>query len=292
MQRVRAVVLSTDPVDGNPPAWREHLLQAGVDAVVLGENPAELPHADLVVSHVLLGGGTPHPTFHAAQRYEQRGTPMTNSTMCLSRCADKWQTTLAWRAAGLPQPRTWHLDELTAWPEVPVLLKPALGESARGICVAADRQTAIGVASGWQHHAIVQEVVPTRSVLRVHATPDQVLGAYARPAASISGLPAPDPSEHPVPLTQALHRVATNAVRAVGGGLIGLDIIDTAAGPLLLEANPPFLFPGHLPDLATRIVRAAMEMAATTDDPAPAFVPALGGCASAREMMSRGLDAP
>lgn len=260
---MRAVVLSADPADGNPPAWRDGLQAEGVDAVLLHDDPADLPPADLVVSHVLLGAeGSTSPVWDAARRYEAGGTPLTNSTACLACCADKWQTTLAWRAAGLAQPRTWRLDELDAWPDVPVLVKPAYGESARGIVVVADRDEADAAAAAFPAHAVVQEVVPTRSVLRVHATADEVLGAYARPAAPIAGLPTPDPSERPVPITDELYALATGAVRAVGGGLIGLDLIDTPDGPLLLEANPPFLMPVHLPELAARIVRAAIRGAA------------------------------
>lgn len=258
---MRVVVLSVDPADGNPPAWRQKLLEVGADAVIVGEDPLELPEADLVVSHVLLSGNTPHPVFRTAQRYEQRGTPLTNSTACLSVCADKWRTAQAWRAAGLAQPRTWLLEELSEWPDVPVVFKPAFGESARGIRVVADRAAALAASAAFPGRAVLQEVIPTRSVLRVHATADEVLGAYARPAAPIAGLATPDPDERPVPITEDLHRLATDAVRAVGGGLVGLDIVDTGTGPVLLEANPPFLLPVHLPDLTARIVRAALAMA-------------------------------
>jgi hypothetical protein len=46
---------------------------------------------------------------------------------------------------------------------------------------------AIEAAGSWASQALVQEIVDCRTVLRVHATDDQVLGAFARPAATIAG---------------------------------------------------------------------------------------------------------
>lgn len=257
---MHVVVLSVDPADGNPQRWRRGLAEAGVSAEVLSGCPDALPAAALVISHVLLAErATPHPVWDAARRYEAAGTPLTNSTACLARCADKWLTHRAWEAAGLPQPRTWRLEELDAWPEVPALVKPAFGESARGIAVVADLRAAREAAGATR--ALVQEVVPCRSVLRVHATDRRVLGAHARPAAAIPGLPAPDAVERAVPITDELSQLAVAAVRAVGGGLVGLDVIETSGGYVLLEANPAFSVPVHLPELMRALVRAALDLA-------------------------------
>jgi glutathione synthase/RimK-type ligase-like ATP-grasp enzyme len=266
---VRVVVLSADPADGNAALWLEHLTAAGADTAVLHGCPAELPPADLVVSHVLLTGRpTPHPVWDAALGYEAAGTPLTNATACLAVCADKWRTHEAWRRAGLPQPRTWRLGDLNDWPDGRVLVKPAFGESARGIAVVRDRADALGAAGDWAPTALVQEVIECRSVLRVHATPERLLGACARPAAAIAGLAPPDPAERPVTMTDALATLSVEAVRAVGGGIVGLDLIEIAGGHVLLEANPTFSVPAHLPDYLPVVVRAVLDRA-TAAQPQP-----------------------
>ena len=194
MCRVHVVVLSTDPADGNPGHWRRAFEDAGATAEVLVGCPDVLPRADLVVAHVLIAGPVPtNDAWTAARRYESAGVRLLNSTDCLARCADKRATHRAWGRAGLAQPATWALEQLAPparWPPTPVLVKPAFGESARGIALATSHAEARALAGTWGETAIVQEVVACRSVLRVHATATRVLGAFARPAAAIEGLPS------------------------------------------------------------------------------------------------------
>lgn len=140
-----------------------------------------------------------------------------------------------------------------------MLVKPAFGESARGITVVADRRRAVAAAGHRASEALVQEVVDCRSVLRVHATGERVLGAFARPAACISGLAEPDPTERSVEITPTLRALSTAAVRALDGGLTGLDVIETSPGAyLLLEANATFAMPAHLPQLMESILEETL----------------------------------
>lgn len=256
---MRAVVLATDPADGNAQLWRRQLQSLGVETVLLTGDPRRLPGADLVVAHLLFDGyGGRQPALDAARRYEQAGVPLLNSTATLARCADKWATHVAWHDAGLAQPRTWRLAEVIDWPQGRVLVKPAFGESARGIALVGDRAAAAKAAASWLDQALLQEVVPCRSVLRVHATAERVLGASARPAAPLAGLPRPDSRERPVTITDELRLLATRGVRALGGGLIGLDVIKHEGGMLLLEANPTFAIPTHLPRLLRALTLEAV----------------------------------
>ncbi len=59
--------------------------------------------------------------------------------------------------------------------------------------------------------------------------------------------------------TQQLSELAVAAVQAVGGGLIGLDVIEADGECVLPEANPAFSMPAHLPRYMRRIVEAALD---------------------------------
>ncbi len=80
---------------------------------------------------------------------------------------------------------------------------------------------AIEAAGSWASQAFVQEIVDCRSVLRVHATDDQVLGAFARPAATITGLALPDPVERPVEVTLSHSKTAPLRSGFAGAGAAG-----------------------------------------------------------------------
>lgn len=262
---MQAVVLATDPDDGNARGWRRELEARGIRARLLTDDPVVLPSADFVIAHLLLAAGrTRHPAWTAAERYEQATVPLLNSTATLALSADKLRTFRAWRAANLPQPRTWVLGELREWPSGPLLIKPALGESARGISVVHDRAAADAITSTWPDSALVQEALVCRSVLRVHATQHRVLGAFARAAAPIPGLPTPDPTERRVNVGRQLQALALAAVRALNGGLLGLDIIEIDGRLTLLEANPTFSLPVHLPELMRDVADEAVALCART----------------------------
>jgi glutathione synthase/RimK-type ligase-like ATP-grasp enzyme len=271
---VRVLLLYTDASwyegTGYDRAWRAALEAEGATVEQLpraperwGRDGPPAAELDLVIPHVLAeevaGNGE---TLRAAALLEAAGVPLLNPVAALVASADKLATHAVWAAAGVPQPRTWALDRVPAWP-LPgeqLVVKPNWGDGARGIATARTLEEAREHAAG--DEALLQERVDEPEVIRIFASPDAVSRAYEKhrePGALLThGTTYPREYDAPADLADLARRM----VATLGGGLMGVDVLRDAGGRLwALEANGPFGFDVTDPAQGRWVAAAALRHA-------------------------------
>ncbi|MGJ7418109.1 RimK family alpha-L-glutamate ligase [Streptomyces cinereoruber] len=190
---------------------------------------------------------------------EAFGVPVVNSSSTVAVCDSKIHSTLVLHAAGLPVPDTAVALTPAAGEEalrrigLPAVVKPVNGSWGRGLCKVNDVDAVEGVLalkeslpSPQQQLVYAQEFVRTpqrdirvvvagdRAVTAVHRTGDHWIGNVARGARTSR-----------CPLTPELEDLALRAAKAVGGGLLGVDLLESDDGRLLVnEVNSGVEFRG------------------------------------------------
>ncbi|RSN71045.1 lysine biosynthesis protein LysX [Actinomadura sp. WAC 06369] len=195
---------------------------------------------------------------YASLLLEARGVATVNTSDTITACGDKLRTTLLLRRAGVPVPRT----AVALAPEAgadaaerlgfPVVIKPLAGSWGRLVAAVHDRDQAetvlehrAALPTPQQHIVYLQELVdkPNRDI-RVIVAGDEVVGATYRYADGWRTNAARGARSVPCPLTPDLTEPARAAARAVGGGVLGVDLVEGPAGPLVLEVNHTVEFHG------------------------------------------------
>ncbi|WNV73568.1 ATP-grasp domain-containing protein [Geodermatophilus sp. DSM 44513] len=282
--RVLLVITDVDWYEdaGYAAAWVRALEEQGAEVERLARVPADWPVSgpprgryDLAIAHVLVEEVVGYaPTFALAVLLEAAGVPLLNPVASLVASADKLVTHAVWAAAGVPQPAAWDLARLTEWP-LPgrrMVLKPALGDGARYIELVGDLDAAHAVDAAWRaaeaaggHRrgaALLQEWIAEPACARVFATPAATSLVYEKSRAEgalvTHGTVYPRVYEAP----PAMAQLAQRTVAALGGGLMGVDVLVEPGGRLLaLEANAPFGFDVTDPQQARWVARAALTAA-------------------------------
>jgi RimK family alpha-L-glutamate ligase len=185
----------------------------------------------------------------ALARLAAGGVDVRNPPGALVVAHDKLLTARTLRLAGLPHPHTTILSPAlpAAVPELPLVLKPRFGSWGRDVqlCTTADElDTALVGLQGkaWfrEHGALGQELVEPRGWdLRLVVACGQVVGAARRVAQSgewrtNAALGAEVEPVDPPPLACALALAAARAARA---DLVGVDLLPTRNGFVILELN-------------------------------------------------------
>jgi RimK family alpha-L-glutamate ligase len=183
------------------------------------------------------------------ERLAEAGVAILNPPGALAAAHDKLLTARVLRLAGLPHPRTWLLaDGLPSpAPELPLVLKPRFGSWGRDVerCLTREdleRAVASAARKGWfrEHGALAQELVePLGWDLRLVVAGGRVVGAARRVAASgewrtNAALGALVESVEPPPLARTL---AIGAAAATRADLVGIDLLPTRKGFVVLEVN-------------------------------------------------------
>ncbi|MFM9701103.1 lysine biosynthesis protein LysX [Streptomyces europaeiscabiei] len=205
---------------------------------------------------------------YAARCLTAAGVDVVNSADSTEVCGDKWRTTVALEAAGVPTPRT----ALALTPQAalaaldsigyPALIKPLVGSWGRLVVRLADRAGAEGVLEyvaalpGPQSHlGYVQELIdkPGRDI-RVIVVGGQVLGAVYRTGESLRTNVALGGQARPCEVTPEIGKLSLDAAAAVGADIAGVDLIEDRDGRLLvLEVNHRVEFTGFQSALANRV---------------------------------------
>ncbi len=218
--------------------------------------PAELAERRAHSNEIVLGRVDVRPGLDGVEpglesllRLERAGVEVLNRADALLAAHDKLETARRLVRYGIPHPRTVHIPpdgELPAF-DTPVVLKPRFGSWGTDV-VRCDSPDALRgefeqlSQRSWfrAHGVLVQELVPPPEAdLRVLVACGEVVGTISRRAApgewrtnvALGGtrVLATPPAE--------ARRLAVAAAAAIGADLVGVDLLPTRSGYVVLELN-------------------------------------------------------
>ena len=206
---------------------------------------------------------------------EQWGIPVCNSATVTATCNDKLLTTLALLRAGVPVPQTLlAFDANVAVQGIeehmgyPVVFKPTTGSWGRLLARVNDRDAAEAVLEhqetlgGYQHHIhYMQEYVakPQRDI-RAFVVGDRTICAIYRTSQHWVTNTARGAVATNCPVTPELDSLCVSAARAVGGGILAVDVLEDAERGLLVnEINATMEFRNSIAPTGVDIPNAMLD---------------------------------
>ena len=217
---------------------------------------------------------------YATQVLNAWGIPTVNMAHVAATCGDKLATSAALTAAGVPQPNVW----LAFTPEsalemiesigYPVVLKPVIGSWGRLLAKINDREAAEAILEhketlgSYQHSVFyIQEYIPKPGRdIRSFVIGDQTVCAIYRHSLHWITNTARGGKADICPVTPEIHDISIRAAKAVGGGVVAIDILeDPQRGYLINEINHTMEFHSTVPltgvDLPGMLVDYAVSVA-------------------------------
>jgi len=187
--------------------------------------------------------------YYLTRWLESLGVEAISPHRVVATCGDKLLTSAALQEAGLPIPRT----RVAFTPEAaleaiegmgyPVVLKPLRGSWGRLLARVNDRDAAEAILEhkttlgGYVHSVFyIQEYVdkPGRDI-RTLVAGDKVITAIYRRADHWITNTARGGEPLPCPITPEITDLSVAAAQAVGGGIVAVDLLETADGRLLVN---------------------------------------------------------
>lgn len=243
----------------------------------LNESKTKEEYGDIVLQRCISHSrGT-----YASACLESKGVRVINKSSVSEICGNKLWSTLMLIRAGVPTPKTFVAftpeSALRAAEEIgyPVVLKPLIGSWGRMVVALRDREEAEAIIElrsqingALNHIYYLQEKVkrPPRDI-RCIVVGDRLVTAVYRVAAAGEWRTnvARGGSTEPCPISKELEEIALKAASAVGGGVLGVDIMESPEGLVVHEVNSTVEFRGaqsassvHIADV---IIEYALEQA-------------------------------
>lgn len=189
---------------------------------------------------------------YAVRFLESTGIPVINSSNIAAICEDKFLTSLALQKADVPTPSfalvfgieqaKQAIEQLGGYP---VVIKPNLGSWGRLLAKVNDADALEAVfehkdvlGSPQQKAIYIQQYVkkPGRDI-RVFVTGEKALCAIYRYSSHWITNTARGATAENCPLTKELQTIAQHTARAVGGGILAIDMFETDEGLRVNEIN-------------------------------------------------------
>jgi [lysine-biosynthesis-protein LysW]--L-2-aminoadipate ligase len=190
------------------------------------------------------------------------GIPTVNTAAVADTCGDKLWTSAALHKAGVPQPKlrvAFTPDSaIEAMEELgyPVVLKPVIGSWGRMVSKINDRDAAEAVlehrealGNYQQNIFYIQQLIqkPGRDI-RAFVVGEQTICAIYRSSPHWITNTARGGKGSVCPVTPELHEICLNAAKAVGGGVLAIDVLeDPDRGLLINEVNHTMEFHTTVP---------------------------------------------
>lgn len=174
--------------------------------------------------------------------YHEQGAAMLNPYPACLAVHDKIGSAYRLAAAGIPTPTTWVTGDVNLLKalaaERPLIIKPYNGGRGLGIQIVKDAGDLAALPPP-PEPVMVQEYITGRSEeLKLYVIGDQVFGIHKR-----------DATRYPCPVSEPVAALARRCGRLFGLGLYGLDVLESADGPVVIDVN---YFPSYkgVPDAA------------------------------------------
>ncbi|MBU1199259.1 MAG: lysine biosynthesis protein LysX [Nanoarchaeota archaeon] len=188
---------------------------------------------------------------HALRLFESIGIKCINRYAVANICGDKLLTSTALMEHKVPQPEVRvAFTEESALQQIeemgyPVVLKPATGSWGRLISKVNDRESAESLLEhkrilGSYHHSIfyIQKYVEKKGRdIRSFVVGDKCIAAIYRTSEHWITNTARGGKATNCPVTPELAQISLAAAKAVGGGIVAIDLFETDKGLLVNEVN-------------------------------------------------------
>ena len=232
--------------------------------IVCNLDGAELDKYDAV----LLRCVSHSQAYYLSRWLETLGVPSISPHISIATCGDKLLTSAALQDAGVPIPETMIAftpeSALEAIEKMgyPVVLKPLTGSWGRLLAKINDRDAAEALLEhkktlgGYQHSIFyLQEYVekPGRDI-RSFVVGDETVGAIYRTSPHWITNTARGGTASNCPITEELDAVSRASAKSVGGGIVAIDIFESADGGFLVnEVN-------HTPEFRNSIEPTGVDI--------------------------------
>ena len=188
---------------------------------------------------------------HGMRLLESVGIRCVNTSEVARICGDKILTSLALKERGVPQPRLriafTEQSAMAALEELgyPAVLKPAVGSWGRLLSKVNDADAAESILEhktvlGTYHHSIfyIQEYVDKKGRdIRSFVVGDECIAAIYRTSEHWITNTARGGIASGCPVSDDIARISLDAARAVGGGMLAVDLFETEDGLIVNEVN-------------------------------------------------------
>ena len=197
---------------------------------------------------------------HITSALEFLGVPTVNSLTVAGNCGNKMFMSLLLKKGNVPTPRTHFAFTAGAARETleregyPLVIKPVIGSWGRGIVPLRDADTADAILemreiNDGPHDRIfyLQEIIdrPPRDIRVITVGERAVSAMYRRSDGGFTTNIALGAEPEPCEITAELEEIALRASRAVGGGILGVDLMEDAGRGLVVhEVNNTVEFRG------------------------------------------------
>jgi [lysine-biosynthesis-protein LysW]--L-2-aminoadipate ligase len=210
---------------------------------------------------------------YALRLLESAGVACVNSASVAAVCGDKLLTSVALKDRGVPQPEIAAAftpeSALEAIEAIgyPVVLKPCVGSWGRLLAKVNDRDAAEAILEhkamlGSFHHSIfyIQKYMEKNGRdIRVFLAGDECIAAIYRTSAHWITNTARGGRAGRCPITDELADISLRAARAVGGGVLALDVFETDRGLLVNEVNHTMEFKNSIAPTGVDIPRKIVD---------------------------------
>jgi [lysine-biosynthesis-protein LysW]---L-2-aminoadipate ligase len=212
---------------------------------------------------------------HAIRLFESVGITCVNTFHVATTCGDKLLTSVVLAERGVPQPEVRiAFTEATALEAIeemgyPVVLKPAVGSWGRLLAKVNDRDAAEALLEhktvlGSYHHSIfyIQRFIEKRGRdIRAFVVGDECIAAIYRTSEHWITNTARGGKASNCPVTPELAELAVRGAKAVGGGIVALDIFEGPDGLLVNEINYTMEFKNSMAPTGVNIAAAIVDYA-------------------------------
>ncbi|MCK9280159.1 MAG: lysine biosynthesis protein LysX [Melioribacteraceae bacterium] len=210
---------------------------------------------------------------HALTLYESAGITCVNSSHVATVCGDKLLTSVALAKEGVPQPevRVAFTEEsaLQTIEEMgyPVVLKPAVGSWGRLLAKINDRDSAEAILEhktvlGSYHHSIfyIQKFVEKKGRdIRSFVIGDKCVAAIYRTSPHWVTNTARGGVATNCEITDELNDISVRAAKAVGGGIVAIDVFETGNGLEVNEVNYTMEFKNSISTTGVNIPKLMVD---------------------------------
>ncbi len=230
----------------------EAFKNAGVDPVMIDDRKLILDFHTAPEIDILVERSINHSrALHALRLFESAGVPCINTHHVSQVCGDKLLTTAALKENNIAQPESrvafTEDSALEAIEQLgyPVVLKPAVGSWGRLLSKINDRDAAETVLEhktvlGSYHHSIfyIQQYIEKQGRdIRSFVIGDKCVAAIYRSSAHWITNTARGATASKCEVTNEVAEISLAAARAVGGGIVAVDLFESEQGLLVNEVN-------------------------------------------------------